>query len=222
MSPDVLFEPLSLVKAVGLLGIFLIVFAESGLFFGFFLPGDSLLFAAGLLSAEGFLPIGTLVVGVVLAAILGDAVGYWSGRVAGERLFTKEDSLLFRRSYAERARAFFIKHGRLAIVIARFVPVVRTFTPIIAGVGRMSYPTFLTFNVLGGLFWGAGFTLAGFFLGRTIPSLDRYIVPITAFIIFASFIPNIVAWLRRRRTAPPPSDSPAPGVSGEKDRSIMR
>lgn len=192
-------DPQFLIKALGLVGVIAIVFSESGLFFGFFLPGDSLLFTAGFLASQGFLPIVPLVIGTTLAAILGDAFGYWFGRVVGPKIFTREDSFFFHKKHIERARLFFEKHGKKAIIIARFVPVVRTFAPIVAGVGGMKYPTFFTYNVIGGVMWATGITMAGYILGQAVPSIDQYILPIILAIILASFIPWGVEWYRERK-----------------------
>lgn len=199
----------TLIKAVGLIGIAAIVFAESGLFFGFFLPGDSLLFTAGFLASQGFLDIALLSVVCVVAAILGDSVGYTFGRRLGPRLFNRDDSVWFQRKHLERAHAFYEKHGGKAIVLARFMPVVRTFAPIVAGAGFMHYPKFLAYNVLGGILWGAGVTWAGYFLGNAIPDIDKYLLPIIALIIVVSIAPSaihvwresgteITAWVRGR------------------------
>lgn len=179
----------SLVQAFGYLGILGIVFAESGVFFGFFLPGDSLLFTAGLLASQGFLNIWMLLVFVPIAAILGDNFGYWFGSKVGPKIFTKEDSLFFHKHHIERTRAFYAKYGAKAIVLARFVPVVRTFVPVLAGVGQMPYRTFMKYNIIGGVFWGVGMLLLGFTLGSVVPNIDQYILPIVLVIIAISFMP---------------------------------
>lgn len=185
-------EPIGIVKAGGYLGIALLVFAESGLFVGIFLPGDSLLFAAGLLSAGGFLDLGPLVAVVVAAAILGDTVGYWFGANVGKQIFKRKDSRLFKQEYLERTQAFYKKYGSRAIVLARFVPIVRTVAPILAGVAGMKYSRFIPFNALGGLLWGAGMLLVGFFLGTLIPGSESYILPLSLVIIALSFLPILV------------------------------
>lgn len=184
-------EPMFLIKAAGLFGVLAIVFAESGLFFGFFLPGDSLLFTAGFLASQEILPIGWLVVGCFLAAVVGDSVGYTFGKVVGEKFFTRDDSFFFKKRYAEEARLFYEKRGPAAIFLARFIPVVRTFAPIAAGIGQMKYQTFIIFNIVGGLVWSLGFIFAGYFLGRAVPGIDQYILPIVLLIIFASVLPGL-------------------------------
>lgn len=186
------FDLKDLLMTVGYIGIFLIVFAESGLLIGFFLPGDSLLFTAGILAATGFFNLPLLVILVVVAAITGDQVGYLFGRRVGPRIFNREDSLLFHKKNLYAAQAFYERHGGKTIVLARFMPIVRTFAPIVAGVGEMHYSRFVLFNVLGGLLWGAGVTLAGYFLGNLIPDIDRYLLPIIALIVIASVAPP--AW----------------------------
>lgn len=190
----------ALIRTVGYLGIFAIVFAESGLLFGFFLPGDSLLFTAGFLASQGTLSIAVLVPLIIVAAITGDAAGYSIGYRLGRRLFYREDSLLFRRAHLLRAEEFFQRHGGVALILARFVPVARTFTPIVAGAAAMPYRRFAAYNALGGVIWGAGVTLAGYFLGRTVPGLDRYLLPAIVIIIVVSSGPTFFhlwrAWRR--------------------------
>jgi membrane-associated protein len=172
--------------------VLFIIFAESGLFFGFFLPGDSLLFTAGFLASQGYFNIAVLVIGCAIAAIAGDSAGYAFGHKVGPKIFTREDSFFFHKRHIERSRAFFEAHGKKTIILARFIPVVRTFAPILAGVGGMRYRTFLSYNVFGGLVWGAGFPVLGYMLGHIIPSADKYILPIVLGIVLVSFIP--VAW----------------------------
>ncbi|MEK7645325.1 MAG: VTT domain-containing protein [Patescibacteria group bacterium] len=196
-----LLDPTFLVKTAGLAGVIAIVFAESGLFFGFFFPGDSLLFTAGLLSSQGLLPIGWLLIGTAIAAILGDSVGYWFGKKTGPAIFSREDSLFFHKKHVERAQRFYELHGKKTIILARFIPIVRTFAPILAGVGKMDYRTFLSYNIIGGLAWSLGLTSLGYFLGGLIPSIDRYLLPIVLGIIAISFIPIIREYLRSRRNS---------------------
>src|SRR3954451_1730855 len=162
------------IQAVGLAGLFAIVFAETGLLFGFFLPGDSLLFTAGFLASQDYLNIWLLVVICFAAAVLGDAVGYIIGHRWGRKLFTKEESRLFKPKYLRQAETFFEKHGGKAIILARFMPIVRTFIPVIAGVSAMPYRRFFTYNIVGGFVWAVGVTVAGYFLGSTIPGVDKY------------------------------------------------
>ena len=194
-------NPESLIETFGTLGVFAIVFAESGLLIGFFLPGDSLLFTAGLLASRGFSNIVLLMVGCALAAIIGDQVGYLIGRRTGPALFRRPDSRFFHQKNVERARKYFEEHGSKTIILARFVPVVRTFAPMVAGVAEMDYRRFVTFNVLGGLLWGAGVTLAGYLLGSTIHDIDRWLLPIIGLILAVSFVPVISEVLKARRAS---------------------
>ena len=184
-------DPIIIIKAVGIIGIIAIIFAETGLFFGFFFPGDSLLFTAGIFASQGFLNIWVLLIGCTLAAIIGDSFGYWSGHKWGRGLFKKEDSLFFKKKYLYEAEEFYKKHGRNTIILARFVPIVRTFAPIVAGVAKMRYLTFFICNILGGAFWVILMLLIGYFLGSLIPDPDIYIIPIALGIILVSFLPII-------------------------------
>ncbi len=181
-----------LLKTYGLAVLFFIVFAESGLFFGFFLPGDSLLFTAGILAAQGVFPIELVLMGTILAAILGDQVGYWSGKEFGPRFFSKTGDFFRDPKHIHEAQKFYEKHGKKAIVLARFVPVVRTFAPIVAGIGKMEYRTFVAYNVIGGFVWCLLFVLFGYLLGTTLPDAENYLVPIVAVIIAISLAP--IAW----------------------------
>jgi len=192
-------DPLLLLSSAGYIGLFAIVFAESGLFFGFFLPGDSLLFTAGLLASQDILYLPLLLAIVPIAAILGDSVGYSFGKWVGPRLFVKEDSLLFNKHHVLRAEQFYEKYGPRAIILARFIPVVRTFVPIVAGVAQMRYSTFLIYNVIGGLLWGVGVVVAGYFLGNAFPATEKYLTWIIVAIILLSFLPLIIEWLAYRR-----------------------
>lgn len=195
----VFLDPRDLLVTFGTIGLFAIVFAESGLFFGFFLPGDSLLFTAGLFAAQGTLSLPVILVGCFVAAVAGDQVGYLFGKRVGPALFRRPDSRFFRQEYVERAQQFFERYGAKTIVLARFVPIVRTFAPILAGVGRMPYRTFVTFNVFGGLLWAVGVTLLGYALGEMIPDIDTYLLPIIAVIIALSLIPIALEWRRNRK-----------------------
>lgn len=201
--PDLLhFDIPALVQTAGYIGLFAIVFAESGLFFGFFFPGDSLLFTAGLLASQGLLNIWALVVLMTVAAILGDSVGYWFGKKVGPKIFTREDSFFFNKRHITRTQHFYAKYGPKAVVLARFVPVVRTFTPILAGVGTMPYGLFLRYNIIGGVLWGTGVTLLGYFLGAAVPGVDQYLLPIILAIIIISFLPVFREILRARKAQP--------------------
>lgn len=186
------------VSAIGYAGILAIVFAESGLFFGFFLPGDSLLFTAGLLASQGFFNIWLLIGLVILCAIGGAVVGYAFGNKVGARLFSREDSFWFHKRHVQRAEAFYEKHGKQTIILARFIPVVRTFAPIVAGIGKMEYKTFFTYNVIGAILWGTGLTLAGYFLGQVVPNAADYLFGIVVAIIFVSFLPVVIPYVRNK------------------------
>jgi membrane-associated protein len=203
------FDLVKLIETVGYLGLIGIIFAESGLFFGFFLPGDSLLLTAGLLAAHGELELWILLLTLPPAAVLGDNVGYWFGKKAGPPIFNRENSLFFRRKNLLAAKAFYEKHGGITIVLARFMPFIRTFAPIVAGAVQMTYQRFFFFNVLGGVLWAVGVTLAGYFLGEVIPGIDRYFLLIVVAVIFISALPSMIhvwkeyrheifAWVRRR------------------------
>ena len=188
--PDFLhIDIMALVQTFGLIGLLVIVFVESGVFFGFFFPGDSLLFTAGLLATQGYLNIWALLLLVPIAAILGVNFGYWFGKKVGPRLFAREDSFFFHKRHIERTRAFYAKHGVKAIVLSRFIPVVRTFTPILAGIGAMNYKVFMKYNILGGLLWTTSLLGLGYSLGSVVPDIDTYLLPIILGIIVVSFLP---------------------------------
>jgi membrane-associated protein len=201
---EFLTHPEKLIEAFGAfatIGIILVVFAESGLLVGFFLPGDSLLVTAGVLAAKGgepHLSLPVILVGVVLAAITGDQVGYAFGRKVGPALFRRPNSRFFKQEHVEKTRLFFADHGPKAIVLARFVPFIRTFTPIVAGVGRMHYPTFMVYNVLGGVLWGTGLTMLGYALGEAF-NVDRYLLPIIGGVVLVSLLPVLREAVRARR-----------------------
>lgn len=182
----------TLIKTVGLFGVWAIVFAESGLLVGFMLPGDSLLFTAGFLASQGYLEIVPLALGSFVAAILGDAVGYYFGKKTGKRIFKKEEGWFFHKDRLLEAKFFYDTYGPWAIILARFMPVVRTLAPILAGVGEMPYRTFVMANVAGAVVWTLGLSLGGYYLGQLIPDADRYLLPIIAIIIITSFLPGIV------------------------------
>lgn len=184
---------------VGLLGVFGIIFAESGLFFGFFLPGDSLLLTAGLLASQGFFDIKILILGCCFGAIAGDSVGYWFGYKTGPKIFSRPNSFLFKKENLLKARAFYEKHGGKTIILARFMPFIRTFAPIVAGAGEMKYHRFLFFNVLGGISWVFSMSFLGYFLGTTVPDIDRYILFIVLGIIFLSVLPTAIHLWKEER-----------------------
>lgn len=192
-------EIVPLVKAVGYPGVAAIVFFESGVFFGFFLPGASMLFTAGLLSSQGLFNPWILIPLVTVSAILGDSTGYWFGRKVGIRLFLRPDSRFFHHGHLEQAEDFYEKYGTRAIFLGRFVPIVRTFAPIVAGVVQMNYKTFLTYNIAGALTWAAGVTFAGYYLGAKVPVVGQYLTPIVILIIVASCIPIFWDTIQKRR-----------------------
>ena len=189
----------SLVKTAGYLGVFTIVFLESGLLIGFFFPGDSLLFTAGFLASQGFFDITTLIAGCFIMAVLGDTVGFHIGRKLGPKIFTKDNSFLFNKKHLITAQKFYDKHGGKTIILARFVPVIRAFAPVVAGAGKMNYKRFLAFNLIGGVLWAIGVTSAGYYLGSMIPDVDKYLLPIILGIIVLSALPQAVHLLKNRK-----------------------
>jgi|SRR3989344_221697 len=189
---------IALIKAAGYVGLFFIIFAESGLLIGFFLPGDSLLFTAGFLASQGYLHIVPLAFLTFAAAVLGDNFGYAFGKKVGVKIFNREDSIFFHKDHLRTASNFYKKYGGKTIVFARFIPIVRTFAPIVAGAGEMKYSQFFLYNFVGGLIWGLGMPLLGYFLGSTIPNIDRYLVPIILVIVFGSIIPPAIHFLKER------------------------
>ncbi len=195
-------DPHTLIETFGTIGLLAVVFAETGLLIGFFLPGDSLLFTAGLLASQGTGNIVVIAVGCVVAAIVGDQVGYAFGRRVGPALFRRPDSRFFKQEYVERARTYFDEQGPKTIVLARFIPIVRTFAPVVAGVSRMEYRTFVTYNIVGGVVWGAGVTVAGYYLGKSIPDVDKYLLPIIVGIVAVSLIPVVLEARKQRRATP--------------------
>jgi membrane-associated protein len=192
----------ALVQWGGYVGLTAIIFAETGLLIGFFLPGDSLMVTAGLLCSQPGFGLNVWVLGCLLtvAGIVGDTVGYSIGRATGPRIFTRENSLLFNRKHLLRAHAFYEKHGGKTIVIARFMPIIRTFAPVVAGVGGMKYSTFLAFNVVGGVAWVWSMLMIGYLLGSVVPGIAQHIDKIIVVVIFLSVLPAIVAWWRSRST----------------------
>lgn len=180
-----------------------IVFAETGLLAGFFLPGDSLLVTAGLLaSTAGILDVRILLPVVTIAAILGDSVGYAIGYHLGPRIFNRENSQFFHKDHLVRTQRFYQKYGAKTIVIARFVPIVRTFAPTVAGVGKMSYRTFLMYNIAGGVAWVSSMILAGYWLGRSIPAIEKHVHWVIGIVILLSFLPILREWQIARRERP--------------------
>lgn len=186
----------TLLPTIGIAGIAAIVFAESGLLIGFFLPGDSLLFTAGFLASQGVFDIKILSLVCFLAAVFGDSVGYAFGHKVGRRLFHRTDSIFFHKDHLLKAERFYEKHGKKTIVLARFMPVVRTFAPIVAGIGKMEYKTFIVYNILGGLLWAVGLSWAGYILGSVIPDVDKYLLPIVLGIVIISVLPQTIHILK--------------------------
>jgi membrane-associated protein len=193
-------DPEKLLVTVGTIGLLAVIFAESGLLFGFFLPGDSLLFTAGLFAAQGKLNLAVILFGCFVAAVAGDQVGYAFGNRVGPALFRRPDSRFFKQEYVEKAQGYFEKYGSKTIVLARFVPIVRTFAPIVAGVGTMAYRTFFTFNVLGGLLWSCGVILLGYFLGE-IDWIQHNLEIAILGIVALSIIPIAFEALRARKAS---------------------
>jgi membrane-associated protein len=194
------FDLKTFIQAVGYIGVWAIVFTESGLLIGFFLPGDSLLFTAGLLASQGWFNIWVLAIGCFIAAATGDSTGYWIGHRYGRKLFTKEDSLFFHRDHLIRANAFYNKHGGKTIILARFMPFIRTFAPVVAGIGDMRYTSFLFYNLLGAFLWAVCVTVAGYLIGERIPDVDKYLLPIIALIVLVSISPGIYKALQTRES----------------------
>jgi membrane-associated protein len=188
-----------LVQWAGLFGLTAIIFSETGLLIGVFLPGDSLLVTAGLLAARGYLNVYTLAPALTLAAICGNSLGYFIGRASGPRIFNRENSLFFNKKHAMRAHEFYEKHGRITIVLAQFMPIIRTFSPVIAGVGGMRFRDFLTFNIIGAFVWIWSMLGIGFFLGSYIPGIDQHIEIVVVIVVFVSILPGLIGGYRARR-----------------------
>ena|ERR1022692_3752948 len=193
-------DPHTIINA-GYVVMICVIFAETGLAAGFFFPGDSLLVVAGLFAAKGTLSLPIMLSTLTIAAILGDALGYLTGAKLGKRLFTRPKSLLFRPSHLEHAHAFYMKYGNKTIIMARFVPIVRTFAPIVAGAADMPYAKFVVYNIVGGVGWVFSMLLTGYFLGQVIPNLDKNIEKLAAVVIFLSLLPPVFEYLKSRRKA---------------------
>ena len=188
-----------LIAWAGYLGLTIIVFCETGLLAGFFLPGDSLLVTAGLVASQGKLNYLVLNGLLIAAAIMGDSAGYLIGYLTGPKLFKKEDSLFFKKEYLNKTHQFFEKYGGKTIILARFVPIVRTFAPTVAGVGRMTYRKFISYNVIGGIAWVLSMTSIGYFLGATIPNIERHLHLVIGIVIIVSFLPVVNELYRAKK-----------------------
>ncbi len=202
-----IYDVQGLITVGGLVALVAVIFAETGLLIGFFLPGDSLLVTAGIFCTSAN-PTGAPLLNIVwlnvllsLAAIAGDTVGYWIGRKTGPKLFTREDSLLFSKKHLIRTAAFYEKHGGKTIIIARFMPIIRTFAPVVAGIGQMNYRRFISYNVFGGIFWVMSMSLLGYGLATVWPDVTKHIEKLIIVIIFVSLLPGIIGYLRNRKTA---------------------
>jgi membrane-associated protein len=202
-NPDGLRE---LIRTGGAPLICTMVFVETGFFVGFFLPGDSLLVTAGILSAGGVIPLKFLLLPVMLCAIVGDQIGYWIGRSAGAALYRREESFFFRRSHLQRARDFYEKYGGRAVILARFVPIIRTFCPPVAGAAKMPYARYLAFDIFGGIFWVGAMILGGYTLGSAVPNIGQRIHYVIAVVIVLSVLPAVISILRTRRKLSVPNE----------------
>ncbi len=196
-----IYDVQGLIQAGGITMLNAIVFAETGHLFGYFLPGDSLLVTAGVFAAAGYLELWLVLATVTVAAVVGDQVGYYIGHRTGPMIFKRDDSLFFKRAHLIRAHEFYEKHGGKTIVLARFMPIIRTFAPVVAGVARMEYRHFVGYNVIGGVSWVWGMTLLGYFLGHAIPNVDKNIHMVIVVVVFLSILPGIVEWWRHRGAA---------------------
>jgi membrane-associated protein len=200
-----MFDVTHLIESGGLLLIGAIIFAETGLLVGFFLPGDTLLLSAGVFAAQHKLPLGWTMIVIMLASIAGNVSGYYIGKHGGKRVFSKSDGLFFRREYIDRAEKFYVSHGGKTILLARFVPIVRTFAAVVAGIAEMNFGLFMMFNIIGGVLWGGGLTLLGFWFGSRIPNIDHYVLPVVLLATVLSFGPMAYhlckQWLNRKKTS---------------------
>ncbi len=193
-----MFNLILIIKTAGYLGIFGIIFIETGVFFGFFFPGDTLLFSVGVLAFQNYFSLPVVVVVLSLASITGGFFGYWTGQKIGPRLFAREDSLFFKKSHVVRATQFFTKHGNKTIFLSRYVPIVRTFAPTVAGVASMNFRNFIINNILGGVAWCTSITLLGYYIGQKIPNIDAYLLPTVACVCLASFFPILIEVFKRK------------------------
>jgi len=200
-----------IIRTGGPLLVCLIVFVETGFFVGFFLPGDSLLVAAGVFSAAGVIPLRWILIPAMLCAIVGDQIGYWIGRAAGSALYRREESFFFRKRHLHRAHDFYETYGGKTVILARFIPIIRTFCPPVAGAAQMPYHRYVIYDIFGGTFWVGSMILGGYFLGRSVPHISQRIHYVIAIVIFISLLPIIVSVLRARRAASSSSSDTSPG-----------
>ena len=202
-----------IIRTGGPLLVCVIIFIETGFFVGFFLPGDSLLVAAGVFSAAGVIPLRWILIPGMLCAIVGDQIGYWIGRAAGSALYRREDSLFFHKRHLQRAHDFYETYGGKTVILARFIPIIRTFCPPVAGAARMPYYRYLIYDIFGGAFWVSSMILGGYFLGRSVPHISQRIHYVVAIVVFLSLLPAIISVLRARRSV-----SSAPSATSLEDR----
>jgi membrane-associated protein len=189
-------DPISIIETAGYIGLFLVVFSETGILLGFFLPGDSLLFTAGFLASTGMIDLKIVIILSFIAAVIGDGVGYYLGKKYGPKIFTKSDSIFLDKKHIERTEKYFKKYGGETIILARFLPVIRTIAPVMAGVGRIGYKRFFAYNVFGGLMWTILLPSMGYYFGRIIPDADKIILPVVALIIVISLFPAVITLFR--------------------------
>ncbi len=188
----------AIIRTFGYAGVGVIIFAESGLLLGFILPGDSLIFLAGLLASQGYFNIAILIAVILIAALAGDNTGYGIGKKLGRKVFEKKKSFIFNQENLQRTEAFFERYGKMTFIMQRFIPVIRAFAPLLAGVGRMRYRTFFLFDLAGTVLWGGLVTMLGFYLGNAVPNIDTYLLPITLAIILLSLIPTFLAYKKQK------------------------
>lgn len=197
---NTMLDVIAVIKTFGYLGIFTIIFSETGLLIGLFFPGDSFLFTAGILASQGYIDIILVASIAFIAAVTGNELGYALGKKFGPMVFTKERSLFLSKEHIQRSERFFTRHGGKAVLLARFMPIIRTITPVMAGVGNMQHGTFFSYNIFGGILWAIAIPFAGFFLGNIIPNIDRYLVPIIFVIVFISILPTLIQLWREKKT----------------------
>jgi len=191
-------DPVSIIEGAGYIGLALVIFAETGILLGFFLPGDSLLFTAGFLASTGIIDLTTLIIICLVAAILGDSFGYHIGKKYGPKVFKKTDSFFLDRKYIEKTESYYKKYGGETIIIARFIPIIRTIAPVMAGVGKVPYNKFIVYNVAGAIIWTVSLPIIGYYFGKIIPNADKYVLPVVACIIAVSLIPPFYSLLKEK------------------------